>query len=500
MSPSGWLGRPWAQAALLVAVGAGLFIVLPGGAPLDGDPAMWAAIARTIDRTGDWLHLSFNGAPYLNKPPLFFWLVAPCLRLFGVGEASASLVSGVFGILDMLLLWTCGRRMLGSEAIGLATALVFATTHEVVHWTRGVHLETLVVFWNLLGLLAVHASLRDRRAMAWLGIVLAGGFLAKGPQGLFPAAAALVAWSLDGSLGARLRSREARIGAGAFALLVVPWLAAQLLGGRGFAETYLVDQVGGVLFGTEEKPRPADFYAGKLLQTYWPWLPFAVAGAVLLGRRRRGPGALIWLAYATTVALVITAASVRKTRYLFPLYPALAMFSGVAIDALRSRLPRIVDALAAAALAGALAAAVIFGVFSAQTQERDAETLAKRADAMEIARRLPPDARLWLARGIGIEQSFGVGKVLAFYAEPLACDCAAACSPPGTGPVRVVGETGDADAIAAELGGSVDWRGSRLAIVSAPDGADVRGTTCVGVAEAAAAALREFRRRTWERR
>lgn len=499
MPLAGALARPAVQAALLVAVGAGLFVVLPGGAPLDGDPAMWAAIARTIGKTGDWLHLSLNGAPYYNKPPLFFWLTQFGMRALGSGEAPASLVSGLFGIADLLLLWLCGRRMLGSDAIGLAAALVFATTHEVVHWTRGVHLETLVVFWNLLGLLAVHASLRDRRAIAWLGVALAGGFLAKGPQGLFPAAVALVAWTLDGDLAGRLRSREARLGAAALLLLVGPWLAVQLHS-RGFAATYLVDQVGGVLFGTEEKPRPPSFYALKLLRSYWPWLPFAAAGAALLARRRGDVGARIWLLDAAIVAIVITAASVRKTRYLFPLYPALSIFAGVAIDALRHRRPRLVEAFAAVVLAGAVAAAAIFALSDAGGQNRDAETLAKRADALEIARRVPADARLWLGRDIGIEQSFGIGKVIAFYAEPLACDCAAPCTPPGTGPVRVVAQVDDADEVAAELGGDVEWRGSRLALIAAPDGADVRGTTCIGVAEAAAEALRRLRAETWRRR
>jgi 4-amino-4-deoxy-L-arabinose transferase-like glycosyltransferase len=40
--------------------------------PLNGDPAMYATIARTIARTGEWTHLTFNGDPYLNKPPLYF--------------------------------------------------------------------------------------------------------------------------------------------------------------------------------------------------------------------------------------------------------------------------------------------------------------------------------------------------------------------------------------------------------------------------------------------
>jgi len=472
------LRRSWFRLALLVAIGIGLFVVLPGSVdPLDGDAAMWATVARWVGTDGDWLRLRFNGDPYYNKPPLFFWLVHASMARFGTSPFGASLVSGAFGVLDLVLLWLAGIVMFRSSDLGFAAALAFATTHEVVHWTRGVHLESLLVFWNLLGLLAAHRSVDDARAIPLLAVALAGGWLTKGPQGLFPAAVAVGLWALEGRLGERLGSRPARLGAAIFGAAVLPWLVAQASSSGPFFRDYLVGQVGAVLFGSEDVPRGLAFYPSKLAETYWPWLPFAIAGGILLARRRGERAARLWLLHLGLVSAVMLAATVRKTRYLYPLYPALSVLAGAAIVEIGRRVPRTLEALAVAGVAAAIATLLLSG----PGQRRSGVTIERRDDAIEIARLLEPDARVWLARGISAEDSPGIGKVLGFHATPPLCDCGAPCTASGSGPVRVVTLAADADGVARSLGGRVLHRTRHVAIVDAPDGADVEGTTCRGV-------------------
>ncbi|MFM8412608.1 MAG: ArnT family glycosyltransferase, partial [Alphaproteobacteria bacterium] len=473
------LRRPGVRLGLLLTIGVASFVVLPAAAdPLDGDPAMWATIARTVGASGDWLRLRFNGEPYFNKPPLFFWATWAAMKAAGANAFGASLASGLFGVLDLLLLWAVGRVMFRSSDVGFAAALAFATTHEVVHWTRGVHLESLLVAWNLLGLLAAHRSVEDPRAIVPLAAALAGGWLTKGPQGLFPAAVAAALWAREGRLRERLVSRPARLGAALLALAVLPWLVAQLTSEGAFFHEYVRGQIGAVMFGSGDVPRGIAFYPQKLFATYWPWLPFAAAGAWMLGRGRPSTESRLWLLDGAIVGLVMLAATVRKTRYLYPLYPALSVYAGVALVGLARRVPRLLDALGLAALVSALAIAALAG----RGQDRSAQTLERRDDAIAIASLLPPDARTWLARDVSLEDSPGLGKVLGFHAAPLLCDCGSPCTPSGRGPIRVVALAADADQVAAEIGGTVLHRTRSLALVGAPDGADVRGTTCVDVA------------------
>ncbi|TMA49560.1 MAG: dolichol-phosphate mannosyltransferase, partial [Deltaproteobacteria bacterium] len=78
------LGGP----ALLVL----LFAWRLGAWPLfDPDEGRNAEVAREMLAGGDWTVPHFNGLPYLDKPVLFFWLVAGAFRLLGVGETAARL-------------------------------------------------------------------------------------------------------------------------------------------------------------------------------------------------------------------------------------------------------------------------------------------------------------------------------------------------------------------------------------------------------------------------
>ena len=191
--------------------------------PLDGDPAMYATIARTILETGEWTHLTFNGVPYVNKPPLHFWLNALVFAVAGRSTVTAILLPGLLGVVCTLLVYWLVRRTLDGWETAFLAAIIYVTTPEVAHWSRGVHLETLVTAWVLLGLLAAHRSVAEPSAVLWLALAAIGGWFAKGPQGLFPVAVALVLWGRAGVLGRRVRSVPSLVGVVLAIATVRPW-------------------------------------------------------------------------------------------------------------------------------------------------------------------------------------------------------------------------------------------------------------------------------------
>ena len=46
------------------------------------DEAWYGAIAREMLASGDFLRMHFNSVPYYDHPPLGFWLIAFCYKLF----------------------------------------------------------------------------------------------------------------------------------------------------------------------------------------------------------------------------------------------------------------------------------------------------------------------------------------------------------------------------------------------------------------------------------
>ena len=63
------------------------------------DSAKYASVSREIVESGDVLHLKIHGEPYMQKPPLLFWLAAISFKLFGVSMFAFKLPTLLFSIL-----------------------------------------------------------------------------------------------------------------------------------------------------------------------------------------------------------------------------------------------------------------------------------------------------------------------------------------------------------------------------------------------------------------
>ena len=458
-------GATWWYVPALLVIALLLLVSWQDDRPLHGDAAMYGAIAKAVLQSGDATHLTLNGRPYFNKPPMFFWLTAAAYRQLGIGSFAPLLVSGLLGVANVLLLYALCRRMDFDRATAFAASLVYLATPEVVHWTRGVHLESILTLWLLLGLFAAWESVERPGAVLLLGLAAAGGWMAKGPQGLFGVAVAPILWWRHGVLRERVRSRWAVAAAVVVFLLVVPWTWARIDDDAGYAETYFHDQIGGALLERGNAKRGPLWYFGKLARSYWPWLPFALAGIVLLARRVRDDGAAqAWLGYGV-IALAVTMSAVsRRPRYLFPLYPMLAVASGVSLGILARRLRYLLPGLAACLLVVALFAGFVDREQSTEASDR------MRGDAIAITAALPPDAEVWLASDVPQEGMPGISKVLGLYAPPLLCSCGSPCrtTAPPDGDVRILTLAQSADALAGKTGATIDARNGTVAVLRVP--------------------------------
>jgi 4-amino-4-deoxy-L-arabinose transferase-like glycosyltransferase len=110
----------------LVLVGALLFIPGLGGVHLfDWDEINFAESAREMLVTGDYLRVQIDYVAFWEKPPLFFWLQAGAMKLFGVTEFAARFPNALCGIITLLVLYAIGRR-LKNERFGLLWTMTYA--------------------------------------------------------------------------------------------------------------------------------------------------------------------------------------------------------------------------------------------------------------------------------------------------------------------------------------------------------------------------------------
>ena len=111
---------------LLLFTAAVLFFAGLGRLPLlEPDEGRNAEVGREMLVSGDWITPHFNGFVYLDKPAVYFWMVAASFKTFGISEGAARLPSALMAVATMLLVWFLARRMFGDSA-GLRAGLIFA--------------------------------------------------------------------------------------------------------------------------------------------------------------------------------------------------------------------------------------------------------------------------------------------------------------------------------------------------------------------------------------
>ncbi len=111
---------------LIVVFGALLFTTGLSRVHLfDWDEINFAESAREMLITGDYLNVQVNFETFWEKPPLFIWMQAASMKLFGVNEFAARFPNAVAGIITLLVLFFIGKR-LKNETFGLLWALLYA--------------------------------------------------------------------------------------------------------------------------------------------------------------------------------------------------------------------------------------------------------------------------------------------------------------------------------------------------------------------------------------
>jgi 4-amino-4-deoxy-L-arabinose transferase-like glycosyltransferase len=347
----------------LVAYGSGLGDVAfyTRGEPREG------LVVREMLRSGEWIVPRRPEGEVARKPPLYYWLAAPIARaLPSSPELALRLPSAVAATAAVLCTWAAAGAVAGPGA-ALPAALVLATTFE---WTRAATSARVDMTLAAALTLVLAAWLRilsgaDRRWLvaATVGATLAT--LAKGPVGLAVPALAAFAWAAWRRDVGVLRRLGVVPVLGIAALLAGAWyVVAFAEQGRAFFEVVLKENL--VRFIDTDDARTGHahgvFYLPLLgLVGFLPWvplLPLAVPG----GRDDDALGfAAVW---AGVVIAFFSLANAKRSVYVLPAFPALAVLIGAGLASSGRAAPRRLAAtyLPAFVVLGGVALALAAGI------------------------------------------------------------------------------------------------------------------------------------------
>jgi len=120
-----FLEKPYGYQTLLTVIGLLFFLPFLGSVHLfDWDEINFAESSREMLVSKNFFQVQINYEPFMEKPPLFFWLQSFSMFVFGVTEFAARFPNAIFGVLTMLALFKIGR-VLRSEKFGFIWALIY---------------------------------------------------------------------------------------------------------------------------------------------------------------------------------------------------------------------------------------------------------------------------------------------------------------------------------------------------------------------------------------
>jgi 4-amino-4-deoxy-L-arabinose transferase-like glycosyltransferase len=339
-------------------------------------------------RSGDWLFPRVGGDLYADKPPVFFWLLAVAMQLTGSVRWGFLLPSMLAGLGTTLLVYDLLRRARGRE-VALAGAFVLLLTFQFTWQARQAQIDGVLCFLSTLGLYGLlrHTLLGPAPRWFLAGWFAAGvGVITKG-VGFLPLLVLLplaivvrrgwpAAAGRPGGLGLA--------GAGAMLLAIglwfVPMMLATSAGGEllAYRNEILFHQTVTRYADSWHHHEPPWYYLINVIPLFWlpliallPWLWTRWASAL----RARDTWVAVLLGWVVIVLVFFTASAGKRTVYVLPAVPALAMAAAPWLpELLRARGPRrLAFALAAALVATAAVAAVYFALEPARAARIEAQ-------------------------------------------------------------------------------------------------------------------------------
>lgn len=394
-------------AGAILVLGALLFGPTLAGGPGHVDELRYAEVTRQMTEYGHLLVPHINGEVYSEKPPMFFWLSGLAYGITGDRIAAARLVAALAVILTALLLVPLARWLFRSRLPGWLGAAIFLTSAMAISRGQlGVIDSLLVVFTTAATvalLFAAEARGRRRAGLAALAAAaIAAGILTKGPVGLLCPLIGVVA------TGAVARGRRGvpvvatLVASAAAAAVALGWLAlAGREAGWGYFDQMLFAQSADRVAEGAAHAKPPTWYLVSVLTHFLPWTLLLPGAAWLAVRRRRATesarGALAALAFAGAGIFVFSLFSAKRSGYVFPFYPPLALAVGWGVwrygPVDRFFRPRAADrgpfwALAVLAVAAGAALALLPALAPVAPKiagERNAAEAARLSDSLGLA-------------------------------------------------------------------------------------------------------------------
>ena len=346
---------------LAIACLAFLFFGLGDYPLLDVDETRYAVMARDLASSWNWNDLKLNMVPFLEKPPLYFWLVGASIKFFGVfSEWAVRLPIALLSTFLIFFTYIFGKKVI-SRKFGMISALILLASIFFLILSHIAIIDMVLTVFMTSALycafLTHFCEEKSKKYYWWYFYTFIGvGFMAKGILALaIPITIMFVYNFLTKTLKDMFRPINMLPGIAIFLLLIFPWhfIMYKHYGFKFIREYFLIHHFGR-LMGSQYigRERPFLYFIPVFLLGFMPWafifLAFLFDGFKKLvakfktteGKLKEKIFALFEASnneqklllfasiYFIIVFFVFSVSSTKLPTYILPVFPAASLLTG----------------------------------------------------------------------------------------------------------------------------------------------------------------------------
>jgi 4-amino-4-deoxy-L-arabinose transferase-like glycosyltransferase len=242
---------------------------------INPDETRYSEISREMLFFHQWITPKLNGIPFLDKPPLFYWLQAACIHLFGLSNASLRLwpvIAGATGT-TISYLFTC---TLYKRRAGLLCASILATCWFYFAMSHFANMDLSVSVFISAALCCYYLANRDGQInlpLLYLGYLFCAlAILTKGFIGIVLPAIVIITYLAITKQWQQIKKMRLITGLLLIFVIVLPWFYYVSANNKGFWHYFFyVQHIHRYLSSNFNGHEPIYFYVVILFIGSFPW-------------------------------------------------------------------------------------------------------------------------------------------------------------------------------------------------------------------------------------